>query len=86
MRKWKRLKMQKYYYQQGRCEASHYLSQNPIQYESTDEKDIYRKSKMVCHMVLEEKCDRAETCQLLQNAPEFVIDDKINLRDKKLDE
>jgi len=76
----------KYYYQQGRCEASHYLSQNPILYESTEEKNTYKKSKMVCHMVLDGRCDKSTTCQLLKDAPEFLTDDKINLRDKKLDD
>ena len=78
--------MSKYYYQQGRCEENHYLSLNPVQYESTEEKDIYKKSKMDCRMVSDGRCDRAETCQLLQEAPEFMKYDKINLRDNKLDD
>lgn len=78
--------MQKYYYQQGRCETNHYLSLNHVLYESTEEKYKYRKSKMICHMVLDGKCNKVTSCQLFQEAPEYIVDDKVNLRDKKLDE
>lgn len=78
--------MQKYYYQQGRCETNHYLSLNPVLYEATEEKDKYRKSKMVCQMILDGKCDKVTSCQLFRDAPELVTDNKINLRDKKLGE
>lgn len=78
--------MQKYYYQQGRCESNRYLSLNPILYESTEEKDIYRKTRMVCRLVNEGACDRITACPLFEAAPEFVTDDGVSLRDKKLDE
>ena len=78
--------MHKYYYQQGRCEANHYLSLNPVLCESTEEKDKYKKVKMACSLIQEGKCDRVKSCQLFKDAPEYIIDDKTNLHENKLGE
>ena len=76
--------MNKYYYQKGRCEVNGYVSLNPVIYEPTDEFDKYTKVKMACNCIQDGKCDRETSCQLLQDAPEFVINDGIKLLNKKL--
>jgi len=83
--------MKKYYYQLGRCPISSYLSQNPVIYESTEEKDKYKKIKMDCHKwengrTTTGECPNAVDCPLFHSAPDVLIDDHINLRNKKLDE
>lgn len=83
--------MQKYYYQKGRCPESLYMSLNPVLYEENGNKKEYKKVRMVCGgwkdgLPAKVGCSLAETCPLLEAAPELVIDDGINLRDKKLGE
>ena len=78
--------MNKYYYQEGRCEYSSYLSHNPILYTPTEEKNIYKKQQMVCHALEQGFCDKSHTCSLLKAAPELV-EDKIGvLYSRKLGE
>jgi len=89
--------MQKFYYVRGYCPISQYLSQCPVKYESTGNKDEYKRVRMECSgWEGEEKpyrpattgCSKADTCPLLEEAPELMMDDKkgIILRDKKLGE
>ena len=89
--------MVKYYYTQGYCPKSKYLSQCPVKYESTANKDEYKRVRMECGGWEGEEmpfrpaktgCEMAETCPLLEKAPELLIDDKhgIILRDRKLGE
>lgn len=75
--------MDKYYYQQGRCEINSYMSLNPILYEQVDEKN-YKKKKMACDCIEKGKCDMETTCQLFIDAPETVRDNGINLNKRKL--
>ena len=76
--------MNKYYYQRGMCEALHYNSLNPVLYESTDTENEYRKVKMNCNAIQKGVCNKEYNCQLLLAAPELVIDNGVDLRDKKL--
>ena len=83
--------MQKYYYQQGRCEASRYMGLYPVLCESTETKNEYRKVRMVCKgwkdgHATEPTCPMAESCQVFQNTPEIILDQGVALRDKKLGE
>jgi len=89
--------MQKYYYVQGHCPISQYLSQNPVKYESTGNKDEYRRVRMECggwegeekpYRPAKTGCDKADSCPLLKDAPEYITDDHHNivLRDRKLGE
>lgn len=76
--------MKKYYYQQGMCTANHYNSLNPVEYESTETKGVFQKVKMVCSCIEKGECDKALSCELLLKAPETLIDNDINLRNKNL--
>lgn len=89
--------MIKYYYVQGYCPVSKYLSQNPVKYESTGNKDEFKRVRMECNgwegtempfKPGKTGCDKADTCQLLEKAPELIMDDHhgIILRDRKLGE
>ena len=78
--------MEKYHYFQGRCEANHYLSQNPVIYVSNEGEETYKKDRMGCNLVQNKTCERAYTCQLLIDAPVELIPDGVNLRDKKIGE
>lgn len=88
--------MIKYYYVQGYCPISQYLSQNPVKYESTSNKNEFKRVRMECNGWTEEKpchpldtgCNKADTCPLLEKAPELIMDDHhgIILRDRKLGE
>ena len=76
---------EKYYYQLGRCECNHYLSHNPIIYtQSSSDEHTYSKVRMDCQCIINGECDRTYTCQLLMDAPDVLISDGVNLRDKKL--
>lgn len=75
--------MNKYYYQQGRCEANSYLSLNPVLYEQVEDKQ-YKKIKMVCNCVEKGECDKETSCKLFVDAPEIVEDNGINLNERKL--
>lgn len=75
--------MNKFHYHAGMCEALHYYSLNPIIYEPTENKDEYKKIKMNCRAIEQNKCDKALTCPILQAAPEILIDNTINLRKSK---
>lgn len=76
--------MEKFYYQQGRCEANHYLSFNPVVYTQTDDENLYIKDRMGCNLIDKGECDRAYTCQLFEDAPATLVPDGVNLRDKNL--
>lgn len=77
--------MNKYYYHKGMCETLHYYSLNPIIYEQTENKEEYKKIKMDCNAIASGKCDKSLTCPILQDAPEIIIDNNINLSKNKLD-
>ena len=75
---------EKFYYQLGRCECNHYLSLNPVVYTQTSTENTYSKVRMDCACIAKGECDRTYTCQLLMDAPDILINDGANLRDKKL--
>ena len=76
--------IQKYYYQKGMCIALGYNSLNPVIYTSSGGKEDFQKNHMTCYAVADGRCKCANTCQLLQDAPEKLPYYCSDLRDKKL--
>ena len=78
--------MNKFYYERGMCKALGYLSLNPVLYESTEEEGVYKKVCMACNAIATGVCQIAGSCSLLLSAPELVVDNGVNLREKKIGE
>ena len=78
--------MNKFYYERRMCKALGYLSLNPVLYESTEEKGVYKKVCMKCNAINAGVCTISESCSLLFSAPELVVDNGVNLRNKKIGE
>lgn len=76
----------KYYYQRGMCAALNYNSLNPVLYISPMENVEYKKKNMVCNAIMKGKCNNAENCKLLQDAPDSLPYGSIELYSKKIGE
>lgn len=72
-----------YYYQKGMCKALGYNSLNPVLYTSDNDID-YTKQHMVCNACETGKCNIAESCQLLLDAPYTLDKNTVGFYESKL--
>lgn len=76
-----------YYYQEAFCEADHYRGLYPVKYAQDAEKQPYHRCEMACTRIDEGKCDKKNTCRVLDAAPEvFPTMDEWKLLEKKYSE
>ena len=75
---------QKYYYQSGFCTALHYSSLNPVIYESEGEGKTFHKRCMGCEAIRNGKCEKKDSCQYLEDAPECLPYNYYLLRKEKM--
>jgi len=67
---------ERFYYQQGMCEALSLNSLNPILYEGEGEKNKeYHKVRMACSAIESGICTMADNCRIFEEAPEIAEDD-----------
>lgn len=67
---------ERFYYQQGMCEALSLNSLNPILYQGEGEKNKeYHKVRMVCSAIESGLCTMSDTCGVFLEAPETAVDD-----------